>query len=78
MLASASARAQGAPLLTLADTTLFPEGIVRDGALFAASAALPPMLRYTAADTLRAEVLEFDLASGALRRRIAQIGRAHV
>jgi DNA-binding beta-propeller fold protein YncE len=113
------AHAQGTPLLTLADTTLFPEGIVRDdlrgrwlvssvrqrtvvavddagritrfardlpadvgailgmridaarGALFAASAAVPPMLRYTPADTLRAEVLEFDLASGALRRRIA-------
>ncbi len=41
------------------------------GALFAAAAAVPPMLRFTAADTLRAEVLEFDLATGALRRRIA-------
>lgn len=114
-----AATAQGAPLLTLSDTTLFPEGIVRDearsrwllssvrqrtvvavddagritpfardlpadvgailgiridparGALFAASAAVPPMLRFTSADTLRAEVLEFDLATGALRRRIA-------
>ena len=28
----AVATAQGAPLLTLADTTLFPEGIVRDDA----------------------------------------------
>lgn len=113
------ARAQGSTLLTLADTTLFPEGIVRDsarhrwlissvrqrtvvavddagritpfardlpasvgailgmridaarGALFAASGAVPPMLRFTATDTLRAEVLEFDLVSGALRRRIA-------
>lgn len=118
-LAPVAAVAQGAPLLTLSDTTLFPEGIVRDdarsrwllssvrqrtvvavddagritpfardlpadvgailgiridparGALFAAAAAVPPMLRFTAADTLRAEVLEFDLATGALRRRIA-------
>lgn len=118
-LGPAAARAQGSTLLTIADTTLFPEGIVRDsargrwllssvrqrtvvtvddagrvtpfardlpadvgailgmridaarGALFAASAAVPPMLRFTASDTLRAEVLEFDLASGALRRRIA-------
>ena len=117
--APGAAQAQGSALLTLADTTLFPEGIVRDaargrwllssvrqrtvvavddsghrtpfardlpadvgailgmridaarGALFAASAAVPPMLRFTASDTLRAEVLEFDLASGALRRRIA-------
>ncbi len=114
-----AAPSPGAPLLILADTTLFPEGIVRDearhrwllssvrqrtvvavddagritpfardlpadvgailgiridparGALFAAAAAVPPMLRFTAADTLRAEVLEFDLATGALRRRIA-------
>ena len=118
-LAPVAAVAQGAPLLTLSDTTLFPEGIVRDdarsrwllssvrqrtvvavddagritpftrdlpadvgailgiridparGALFAAAAAVPPMQRFTAADTLRAEVLEFDLATGALRRRIA-------
>ena len=114
-----AARAQGSTLLALADTTLFPEGIVRDsargrwllssvrqrtvvavddagritpfardlpadvgailgmridaarGALLAASAAVPPMLRFTASDTLIAEVLEFDLTSGALRRRIA-------
>ncbi len=113
------ALAQGSTLLALTDTTLFPEGIVRDsarhrwlissvrqrtvvavddagritpfardlpadvgailgmridaarGALFAASGAVPPMLRFTATDTLRAEVLEFDLSSGALRRRIA-------
>jgi len=111
--------AQGSALLTLSDTTLFPEGIVRDsargrwllssvrqrtvvavddagritpfardlppdvgailgmridaarGALVAASGAVPPMLRFTPSDTLRAEVLEFDLATGALRRRIA-------
>ena len=118
-LVAPAARAQGSTLLALADTTLFPEGIVRDsargrwllssvrqrtvvavddagritpfardlpadvgailgmridtarGALFAASAAVPPMLRFTASDTLIAEVLEFDLTSGALRRRIA-------
>lgn len=32
MLTSAPVAAQGAPLLTLADTTLFPEGIARDAA----------------------------------------------
>ena len=118
-LAPCAAQTQGSALLTLTDTTLFPEGIVRDsargrwllssvrqrtivavddagritpfardlpadvgailgmridaarGALFAASAAVPPMLRFTASDTVRAEALEFDLTSGALRRRIA-------
>jgi hypothetical protein len=117
--AGAPAQAAGAPLLVLADTTLFPEGIVRDaarqrwllssirqrtivavddrghitpyardlpagtgaviglgidharGLLYAATAALPPMLGFTPADTLRAEVLMLDLASGVLRRRIA-------
>jgi len=112
-------RAQGTTLLTVSDTTLFPEGVVRDaarsrwllssirqrtivavddaggvtpfardlpgdvgaifgmqvdaarGALYAASGAVPQMLRYAPADTLRAEILEFDLASGVLRRRIA-------
>lgn len=118
MLGAAPLAAQGAPLLTLADTTLFPEGIARDetrgrwllssirqrtivavddaghvapfardlppdvgailglvvdaarGLLFATAAAVPPMRGFTASDTLRAEVLELDLASGALRRRI--------
>lgn len=120
----AQARPAGGPVLStpyliLADTTLFPEGIVRDeprarwllssihqrtvvavddagritpfardlppevgaiiglaidvgrGTLYAASAALPPMRGFTAADTVNASVLEFDLATGALRRRIA-------
>ncbi len=117
--AQAAAPPAGTTLLTVADTMLFPEGIVRDearsrwllssilhrtiiavddrgrsapfardlpsdvgaifgmrvdaarGVLLAASGAVPQMARYAPADTLRAEILEFDLATGALKRRIA-------
>ena len=110
--------AAGAPLVIADDSTLFPEGLVRDaargrwlvssirhrtivavddagrvtpfardlprdvgavfgmrvdaarGLLVAASGGLPQMRDFTADDTLRAELLELDLASGALRRRV--------
>lgn len=116
---AAPAQSSGAPLLTLADTSLFPEGISRDsarsrwllssimqrtvvavddagritpfardvpadvgaifgirvdaarGALWATSGAVPPMRGFTSADTARAELLEFALSDGHLRRRIA-------
>lgn len=109
----------GAPLVVVDDSTLFPEGLVRDaargrwlvssirhrtivavddqgrvtpfardlprdvgavfgmrvdaarGLLVAASGGLPQMRDFAPGDTLRAELLELDLASGALRRRVA-------
>lgn len=45
------------------------------GALFATAAPLPPMRGYAGATSARAELLEFALADGSLRRRIP-LGRA--
>lgn len=45
------------------------------GALFATAAPLPPMRGYTGAGSARAELLEFSLADGTLRRRVP-LGRA--
>jgi hypothetical protein len=45
------------------------------GALFATAAPLPPMRGYAGATSARAELLEFSLADGSLRRR-TPLGRA--